>query len=68
MIADYNALYDNKRAESVTYTHYILTEYEVRTGKHLPEIIVQTGRRSGEVCAEKAEGKYFPVQTEVNKE
>ena len=36
---------------------YLLTECEIWTGKNLPEIFVQ-------LCAEKIESKYFPVQTE----
>ena len=48
----------------ISYIDYLLTECEVCTGKYLPEVFVQTERRRSEVCAEKAEGKYFPVQTE----
>ena len=43
---------------------YLLTEREVCTGNYFPEVFVQTERRRSEICAEKTEGKYFPVQTE----
>ena len=43
--------------------YIILTECEVCTEKYLPGVFVQTERRRSNVCAEKTEGKYFPVQT-----
>ena len=36
-------------------------------GKYFLEIFVQTMRRRNVVCAEKTEGKYFPVQTDQTK-
>ena len=41
--------------------------YHVCMEKYLPEVSVQTEQRRSEVCAEKIEGKYFPVQTEKTK-
>ena len=41
------------QTEQVKWIDYLLTDCEVCTEKYLPE-----------VCTEKTEGKYFPVQTE----
>ena len=42
----------------------LLTECEACTGKHLPDVFVQTERRRNRGLCRKTEGKYFPVQTE----
>ena len=50
---------------------YLLTEYEVCTGKHLSEVFVQTEQRRSEVCVEKIRGQILfrtDRTNEVNKE
>ena len=43
---------------------YLLTEYEVCTGKYFSEVFIQTALQRSKVCAKRPKGKCFPIQTD----